>query len=320
MGENKLREIMTRDVRIEWLAMGALAHRQGDGVLSCSAGVSDMASRYCALMADGSPADYASFYVLRHPRLTWATLLHVQGDFMRFGGGVRNYSTRIAYECGDEQIEAAGGYAALLGALDAMHVYEQADFAASNVFRVMEPPPSPLSSAEQVLCGALAYALTHGRRLWIRLGKEERRYADELRQSVRLRSLLSVLDHLPAPWRRQVSMAFSVDGRTPGTLSLLPDVQVVAFHGEIADFGSVAQDGIVVDWTAPQPNVELADLQPWTVELERLAAVSPAEPSQEPSGQATESDDTSEASSNMWKIIVPVLAVLALLAYYILRQ
>ena len=34
---------MTRDVRIEWLAMGALAHRQGDGVLSCSAGVSDMA-------------------------------------------------------------------------------------------------------------------------------------------------------------------------------------------------------------------------------------------------------------------------------------
>ena len=115
-------------------------------------------------------------------------------------------------------------------------------------------------------------------------------------------------------------MAFSVDGRTPGTLSLLPDVQVVAFHGEIADFGSVAQDGVVVDWTAPQPNVELADLQPWTVELERLAAVSPAEPSQEPSSKATESDDTSEASSNMWKIIVPVLAVLALLAYYILRQ
>lgn len=291
MNNNKKRNVPTgtTQVSVEWMAMGALAHRQGDGLMACTPGVSDLAERLCSLMADGAPAGHASFYALRWPGVAWSTLLHVQGDHMRFGGGVRCYTTRVAYECNDSQLERAGGYAPLVAALNAMHVYEQANYHASNTFLVAPAPASAPSADEQLLGSWLAYCLAHRQRLWISLGKKkaidtidtiDTLVADEVRRSPKLLALLRMVDRLPLAWRQSLSMAYAVEGRCPGTRALLPQLQVVAYHGTADDFGDAAQGAFIIDWTGDHPQVAghtPDDLLPWPGELERLAAMPPPE-------------------------------------------
>ena len=325
MDDSRSQQGEGREIRVERMVMGALASRQGDGVLSCTSGVSEAAGNLCALMDEVTPREYASFYVLRTPNVPWSTLLHVQGDFMSFSNGVRRYTTRAVYECSDAQLEEAGGYAPLLDVLDGMRVYEKADYAANDKCRTKEVTQEKLSPQEQVLCGCVAYCLTHRRPLWIKLGEDERHYGDELRRSWRLHSLLHVVDRLPVAWRRQVSLAFSVDCCCPGTRALLPQMQLVAFHGAVPDCEETDSKAVVVDWTSEQlhwSDGNLPDMKSWTKEWERLDEAPIVSEPVLPMREAfpTEEEKT-EAHPRTWSMMVlaVLVAMLAVLLYFIIR-
>ena len=245
---------MKESVRIEHLVMGSLVNEQGDTTLSYTPGVTSDAEALCRMMTGDGP-DHASFYLLHPAGMGQHVIVHVQGAHTSFGGGVRDYTTRVVYEFDTAALTAAGGYLPLLGSFDAMRHYEEKAYEAAAEKVVETIPPQKLSDAERRLLGYLAYSLTHHRRLFVRIGEEEKRVADDLRQSPRLRSLLRVFDHLPTPWRDWVSLGFSVECTSADLQALLPDIHVVVHHDPVEAWGDLAGDACVIDWTSLQPEV-----------------------------------------------------------------
>ena len=242
---------MEERMRIEHLVMGSLVNEPGDTTLSFTPGVSSGAEALCRMMAGDGPK-HASWYLL-HPAAGQHTIVHVQGSHTSFGGGVRDYATRVVYEFDSAALTAAGGYLPLLPSLDAMRRYEEKRYEASPEKMVKANTTGALSTVERQLLNDVAYSLARHRRLFIRVGEDELRVADDLRQSPRLRSLLGVFDHLPQQWRDWISMAFSVNSSSGDAQALLADIHVVVHHDPVEAWGDAARGACVIDWTATQP-------------------------------------------------------------------
>ena len=240
----------TTTVSIQHIVGGSLVDEPGDRVLSVTTSVSQAMERICATLAEGVNDSHASFYVMTPLDTGVPLIAHVQGAMTVFGNGVRSYATRAVYECGVDDLEKVGGYAALLPVLDRMRSYEKVEFDASDERRVEVKGKRELTADERTLYEYMAYCIVHDVRLFIRLGDDEWWRADEVRQSKRLEALLHAIDHIPTAWRDRASLAFSVEGKEGPMQELMPAMRFIAHHDDIEEWSGGADEACMLDWTS----------------------------------------------------------------------
>ena len=298
-------------IHIAHKVMGSLTTKQGDTVLSFTPGVTSAAQQLAMLAVAGAPADHASLYVLPHARAGMLHLVHVQGDHTIFANGVRKYATRAVYECPLEETDRVGGYTPVVNALNAMRHYEATDYNASDIHQVTFTRKHPLTPDEQALHAYIAYALTHGCRLFIHLGSDERRYADELRQSPRLEALLHAIDHLPSTWRHLTSMAFAVESTCQAAQTLQPTI--VAHLDETTAWKGADGTALLIDWTGDHTQWvgNRPDVAPCAEELQHIDNNDPPE-------EDTDDSNSDEPNTHTWLrwCITALIAAAAAAAAY----
>ena len=259
MTEQTADSAQKRSIRIEHQVMGSLTTRPGDSVLSYTDGVSESAEALCTLADGVESTDHASLWVLSEPQEPVARFIHVQAQYTRFGG-VRAYNTRAVYECSHADVAEAGGYAHVLGMLDRMRPYEQPEYGVAAEREVPVEVGGLSDDCAQdaaLLRSCLLEGLATHCPVMIRLGADEMRYADDLRQSHRLLTLLQVIDELPQGWPSAVSVAFGVDSTSPFTQQFQHAFQVVA-HFDDASLWDCPAGTVVADWTGDRLKVDPA--------------------------------------------------------------
>ena len=266
----------TTTIHIAHKVLGSLTTQQGDTVLSFTPGVSNAAQQLAMLSAAGAPAGHASFYVLPHARAGMLHLIHVQGDHTIFANGIRKYATRAVYECPLEETDRIGGYTPVVDALGAMRHYDTTDYNATDMHEVKVARKLRLNADELTLHAYIAYALTHGCRIFIHLGSDEQHYADELRQSARLEALLHAIDHLPPLWRHLTSMAFAVVSSCQAAQALEP---TIVAHLDDTAMWQGTPNALFIDWTGDHPHWagNQPDVAPCNEELQHIATNDPTQ-------------------------------------------
>ena len=268
-------------ITIDNKVYGSQTKVMGDGVLSYSKGISSAADSLGTLFSGQLPRDYASLIFLNNPDNGLHTVIHAQGAFTTFEEQGRSYDMRAIYEITDAEFRKMGSlHEPLIAALDKLHRYEQTEYGASNQVE-MGPTPDPsrgegsLTTDEQLLRRCIVYCVVNNRQLFIRLGNDENYYADQVRHSRKLHSLLRAIDSLPEDYRGFASMGFSVDSSTSGTRTLADHLLVIAHHDDISLWGNAKAQGVLLDWRGAQPQL----LQEPTPDPSRgeglLASVSP---------------------------------------------
>ena len=305
-----------KTIRIEHKVMGSLTTEQGDTVLSYTPGVSPDADTLCAMTAEGVAEGHASWLLL--PRGNGACILHVQGVYTVFSGGLRSYATRAVYELSAADIDKAGGLVPVLPALRQMHPYKIRVPGSTPETMIPQVESHDLSQDAAALRLLMAYALVNQRRLFIRLGDDERQVGDEIRTSRRLTDLLAAVDSLPSSSRHRVGVAFSLEATEKGYRPLLTMMTVVAHLDPVEAWGDASENAVLVDWTDTRPAwpQELTErmcsdaLQTLSCEVPDVKAPAPI--------PATRKFPVSTASSKRIRwIIVLVLLILAVLAFLI---
>jgi len=235
-------------VNIQHLAMGSLTTAQGDTTLSYTGGVSQVASDLCALTMGNAAADYASIYFIGIKDTRGLAIVHVQGNHVVMGGGARAYTTRVAYECSEACVGSAGGYLPILGALDRMKLYDKPQWGVDGNYTITLQGNTGLTDDETALLKKIEFCLQNNCRLFVKLGDDEKRKADDLRQSAKLASMLKAVDHLPPTQRLEANVAFSTNAMA--CAALMPLMRIVAHHDSLDNWGSSADNSVVVDWTS----------------------------------------------------------------------
>jgi hypothetical protein len=305
-----------KTIRIEHKVMGSLTTEQGDTVLSYTPGVSPDADTLCAMTAEGVAEDHASWLLL--PRGNGACILHVQGAYTAFSGGLRSYATRVVYELSAADIDMAGGFVPVLPALHRMHPYEKRVPGTTPETVIPPVEPHDLSQEAAKLRLLMAYALVNHRRLFIRLGDDERQVGDEVRTSRRLTDLLAAVDSLPSPSRRRVGVAFSVEATERGYRPLMTMMTVVAHLDPVEAWGDASENAVLVDWTDTRPvwPQELTERM-CSDALQALAGEGPAVKSPAPTPVTQKTPVATASTKRIQWIIVLVLLILAVLAFLI---
>lgn len=238
-------------VEVERLVAGSLTTQQGDTILAFTEGASDVAESLCSIMAQGNSSSHASLYAWIHPDTMRVTMMHVQGGHDVFSK-VRAYDTRVVYECMPDDLRRMGGYASMVTVLDGMRHYDHRQYAMDPTVTVNKVMGQPLTADERLLLGMLQEAIIHDRRVMLRLGNDESRYASELLKSPRLLSLMRVFDHLGDDMLPLASLAFAVEHACQGMQALWPYMRVVAHFDDVKSWGDEAEEACIMDWTTPE--------------------------------------------------------------------
>ncbi|MBR6179654.1 MAG: hypothetical protein IKQ77_00360 [Prevotella sp.] len=238
-------------VSIRHMVRGSLCNEPGDKVLSATTCISHDVEQLCGMLAEGASNSHASFFVMTSPNTGMPVIAHVQGAMTVFGNGVRNYCTRAVYECETDELGQVGGFSSLLPVLDGMRRYEQVEFDVSAERKVEVDGKREMTVHERALYEYMAYCVAHDTRLFIRLGEDELRRADDVRRSARLAALLHAIDHLPPAWRDRASLAFSVECKDGPMQELLPSIRFIAHHDPIDEWDGEAVGACCLDWTSP---------------------------------------------------------------------
>ncbi len=235
--------------QLQYKVMGSLTHEMGDGVLAYSTGVSSVADTLCTLFSDMSGQEYASLYLYTNPDTRCYQMVHVQPAHVTFPGHGRAYTTRVVYETPlREWVAAEGGVTPLVAAADKMRFYDHRE-PDGDAMVVGSSAPVLLTDEERRLLQYIVYGIMHQRQIFIRLGAEEQRRADQLRQSPRLQALLHAIDALPSCARPYASVGYAVNCGNRGTLALFGHLMVIAHLDDISRWGNASTEGMVLDWT-----------------------------------------------------------------------
>ena len=235
--------------QLQYKVMGSLTNEMGDGVLAYSTGVSSAADTLCTLFSDMAGQEHASLYLYTNPDTRCYQMVHVQPAHVAFPGHGRAYTTRVVYETPLREWAAAeGAVTPLVAAADKMRFYDQRE-PDDDAIVVESSAPVLLTDEERRLQQYLVYGIMHQRQIFIRLGEEEKRHADSIRQSPRLQALLHAIDALPSYARPYASVGYAVGSGNRGTLALFGHLMVIAHLDDISRWGNASTEGMVLDWT-----------------------------------------------------------------------
>ena len=304
-------------IRIEHQVMGSLTTQPGDCLLSYTDGVSSTAEGACQLAAGTESTDYASWWMIADPMERMTRYIHVQAQYTKFGG-VRAYNTRAVYECRHEDIVLVGGNAPILGSLDRMRLYDKPEYSALAERMVIDDSPVANLPDLPVLSHLLLDCLNANHQVFIRLGDDEKFYADELRKSPRLLTLLRAIDQLPGQWPTMVSVAFGVESTSPFMQSLGTIFNVVA-HYDDSNLWSHSANACLIDWTKSSFEVDPSYVPESAVEpKERTTRAHGEDVAVNAVVTVSATEDTTAASGRKcrtwvkWLVILLVLACLAI--------
>ncbi len=239
-------------IHIEKKVMGSLSHNMGDGVLAYTQGVSPAAGNLGSLLGENARADSASLYMFTHPQTRLLTVAHVQGAFTSFAGHGRSYPIRAVYEIDPAFVSNDWcTLSTIINSLDGIRLYDATEFGCQADIPAPNNIVETLNNEEIRLLQYIIFCLVHRRQMFIRLGDDERRFGDQLRQSPRLHSLLRAISKLPPAIRSYVSLAYSVESTDRALQALFNNMLIVCHHDDISLWGNASKDGILIDWTAP---------------------------------------------------------------------
>lgn len=244
-------------INVEHFVAGSPLDERGDGTLSYTAGISQMAEQLAALFVDKLPTSHALLFALVNPDTNLMTIMHAQGDYTRFEGQGRAYNTRIVYELTRETHATKGldrRLSPIIAALDKMHPYDSRVFGQPNELTIDETiGKAQLTPDEQTLHDVLVHAVVNNQQLFIRLGESDKLAGDNVRQSPKLQALLHAIDALPQGIRGYVSLGFSLIAETPVSQIMTDHLLVIAHHDDINNWGEAARAALQVDWQEAKP-------------------------------------------------------------------
>ena len=245
-------------LKIEHKAQGATVNDRGDGDLSVTPGVSQLASAVLSDLVGNNNRDsdkYASMLFLINPDTGFHSVLHYQAAFTAFPEHNRYYDHRIVYEISAAEFSKVGfSYASLLPGLSLMRKYDSRNFNASNEVNIPQVSnKSVRSRSEEILASALFSGLMLHRQLFIQLSESDKCYGDSLRNSPKLKTMLAAFDALPESVRRYSSLAFGVENNAPGFHRIVQYLNVVAHYDKLSAWNGLAENPIVIDWSADEP-------------------------------------------------------------------
>ena len=248
-------------LKIEHKALGAPTTERGDGELSTTQNVSSIASVILSEFVGGNSnasSEFASMLFLLNPDTGLHSVLHYQAAYTSFPEHNRYYDQRIIYELTAAEFSKIGfSYSALLPGLTLMRKFNSREFKVSNEVNIPSSSRKTYSdSSEQFLAKAIVAGLMQQKQVFIRLGKKDEYYGDELRTSVKLKTMLNVLDILPEYLRRYVALAFGVKNNAPGFSRIVPYLFVVAHYDDVSSWNA-AQNAIIIDWTSDNPKGDI---------------------------------------------------------------
>lgn len=261
---------------VEHKVLGAPVNDRGDGTLSVTNKVSE---RGVMLLSDFyAPADHASMLFFLYPGTGLYTIMHYQAKFTAFPEHNRWYDERALYELTPSEFEKIKfSYASLLPALNKFGEYNSRYYGASNELEaqlVGNISEQSGDSSVRLLKNAITQAVLGNRKIFVKLGNSDKLKGDDIRNSSKLKILLSAISQLPESWRRYISVAYGVEKVSRIFERIATEMVVFAVFDDVSAWGEYAENAVVIDWKTdtPKGNVEAVDEQKMAV-LDKLISI-----------------------------------------------
>lgn len=260
---------------VEHKVLGASTTDRGDGVLSVTSNISERGSILLSDFLDSTslaPEDHASMLFFHYPSTGLYTIIHYQAKFTAFPEHNRWYDERALYELNPSEFEKIKySYLTLLPSLNKFGEYTTRHFDVSNEVEIY--PSGHVTPAgnvdEQTLKNAIIQSVLNNKKVFIQLGESDKVKGDAIRNTSKLKTLLGAIAQLPESWRKHISAAFGVENHALVFGRIASEILVYAIFDKTNDWGELATDTILIDWTGTSPKGDIKNL-----DEQKLAVVS----------------------------------------------